>query len=123
MWLLSAGGVAPLVLSRQDIHLPDLGITTCHDVQDVSKLRAYYLYFFPVYSSVFFFVPLIVTAVCYARIVQALAAANVVNRTRKTRAVVMALTVLVVFVVCFTPTNIILLVHHVRLSQDRKSVV
>ncbi|XP_062310193.1 proteinase-activated receptor 1 [Osmerus eperlanus] len=117
MWLLSAGGVTPLLLSRQDVHLADLGITTCHDVQDVSKLRAYYLYFFPIYSSVFFFIPLVITAVCYARIVQALAAANVDNRTRKTRAVVMALTVLVVFVVCFTPTNVILLVHYIKLSH------
>lgn len=117
MWVLSLAGVTPLLLSRQDIHLPDLGITTCHDVQDVSKLRAYYLYFFPIYSSIFFFIPLVITAVCYVRIVQALAAANVENRSRKTRAVVMAVAVLVVFVVCFTPTNIILLVHYVKLSH------
>lgn len=117
MWLLALAGVTPLLLSNQTIHLPDLGITTCHDVQDVDKLRAYYLYFFPVYSSLFFFIPLVFTAVCYVRIVQALAAANVENRSRKTRAVVMAVAVLVVFVVCFTPTNIILLVHYVQLAH------
>lgn len=36
---------------------------------------------------------------------------------RKTRAVVMAAVVLVVFVVCFTPTNVILMVHYAGLSS------
>nr|XP_033475686.1 proteinase-activated receptor 1 [Epinephelus lanceolatus] len=117
MWLLALGGVSPLLISGQTIHLSDLGITTCHDVQDVEKLQAYYLYFFPIYSSIFFFIPLVFTAVCYVRIIQALAAANVENRSRKTRAVVMAVVVLVVFVVCFAPTNIILMVHYVQLSH------
>ncbi|KAM7391775.1 hypothetical protein PAMP_022433 [Pampus punctatissimus] len=117
MWLLALGGVSPLLISGQTIHLTDLGITTCHDVQDTETLQAYYLYFFPIYSSVFFFIPLVFTAVCYVRIIQALAATNVENRSKKTRAVVMAVMVLVVFVVCFTPTNIILMVHYVRLSH------
>ncbi|XP_056274045.1 proteinase-activated receptor 1 [Pseudoliparis swirei] len=117
MWLLALGGVAPLLVSGQTLHLSDLGITTCHDVQDVERLQAYYRYFFPIYSSVFFFVPLVVTAVCYVRIIQALAAANVENRFRKTRAVVMAAVVLVVFVVCFAPTNVLLMVHYVQLSH------
>lgn len=117
MWLLALGGVTPLLISGQTIHLPDLGITTCHDVQDVDKLRAYYLYFFPIYSAVFFFIPLIFTTVCYVRIVQALAAANVENRSKKTRAVVMAVAVLVVFVACFMPTNVILMVHYVQVAH------
>ncbi|XP_044225863.1 proteinase-activated receptor 1 [Thunnus albacares] len=117
MWLLALGGVSPLLMSGQTVHLADLGITTCHDVQDAEKLQTYYLYFFPIYSSVFFFIPLIFTVVCYARIIRALAAANVENRSKKSRAVVMAVIVLVVFVVCFTPTNIILMAHYVQLSH------
>ncbi|XP_059192548.1 proteinase-activated receptor 1 [Centropristis striata] len=117
MWLLALGGVSPLLISGQTMYLSELHITTCHDVQDVGKLQAYYLYFFPIYSSIFFFIPLFFTVVCYVRIIQALAAANVENRSRKTRAVVMAVIVLVVFVVCFTPANIILMVHYVQLSH------
>ena len=117
MWLLALGGVSPLLISGQTMYLSDLGITTCHDVQDVEHLQTYYLYFFPIYSSIFFFIPLVFTVVCYVRIIQALAAANVENRSRKTRAVVMAVVVLVVFVVCFTPTNIILMVHYVQVSH------
>lgn len=117
VWLLSLGGVSPLLVSGQTVYLSDLSITTCHDVQDVQKLQAYYLYFFPIYSSVFFFIPLMFTVVCYVQIIQALAAANVENLSRKTRAVVMAVVVLLVFVVCFTPTNIILMVHYVQLAH------
>ncbi|KAM9858636.1 proteinase-activated receptor 1 [Aulostomus maculatus] len=118
MWLLALGGVSPLLFSGQTAHLPDLGITTCHDVQDAGILQAYYQYFFPIYSSVFFFIPLVFTVVCYTRIIQSLVAANVQNRSKKTRAVVMAVIVLVVFVVCFTPTNVILMVHYVQLSHS-----
>uniref|UniRef100_A0A1A8IBR7 Proteinase-activated receptor 1 n=1 Tax=Nothobranchius kuhntae TaxID=321403 RepID=A0A1A8IBR7_NOTKU len=118
MWLVSLGGIFPLLISDQTIYLSDLGITTCHDVQDVEKLQAYYLYFFPIYSSVFFFIPLIITAVCYIRVIQALAAANVDNRSKKTRAIVMTVVVLLVFVVCFTPTNVILMAHYVQMSHS-----
>ncbi|KAM4745825.1 proteinase-activated receptor 1 [Anableps anableps] len=118
MWLLSLGGVSPLLISGQTQHLSDLGITTCHDVQDVETLQSYYLYFFPIYSSIFFFIPLVFTVVCYARVIQALAAANVESCSKKTRAIVMAVVVLLVFVVCFTPTNIILMIHYVQISHS-----
>lgn len=117
MWLLSIGGVTPLLISDQTISLPDLGITTCHDVLDLHHLRTYYLYFFPIISSLFFFIPLIFSTVCYMRIIQALCAANVENRAKKTRAVFMAVTVFSVFVICFTPTNIILLSHYVQFAR------
>lgn len=42
--------------------------------------------------------------------------------SRKTRAVVMAAVVLVVFVVCFTPTNVILMVHYAGLSGHSADV-
>ncbi|XP_068616869.1 proteinase-activated receptor 1 [Brachionichthys hirsutus] len=117
MWLLALGGVSPLLISRQTLYLPDLDITTCHDVQDLEFLQAYYLYFFPIYSIFFFFLPLVFTLFCYSRIIRALAASNVENRSKKTRALVMAIVVLTVFVVCFTPANIVLMVHYVQLSH------
>ncbi|KAI1900298.1 hypothetical protein AGOR_G00048540 [Albula goreensis] len=117
MWMLSIAGVTPILLSEQVLKLPDLGISTCHDVLDVEKLRGYYLYFFPIFSSIFFFVPLIFTTVCYMRIIQALSAVSTANPAKKTRAVAMAAIVLAVFIVCFTPTNIILLAHYVQFAH------
>ncbi|KAG5280761.1 hypothetical protein AALO_G00063750 [Alosa alosa] len=117
MWVLSVGGVIPLVTSEQTMHLADMDITTCHDVLDIHKLRTYYLYFFPVFSALFFFIPFIFTTVCYVRIIQALCTADVANGFKRTRAIFMAITVLTVFVACFTPTNIILLAHYVRFTH------
>ncbi|XP_061906892.1 proteinase-activated receptor 1 isoform X1 [Entelurus aequoreus] len=117
VWLLAVAGAVPLLATVQTAHLPQLRITTCHDVQDAIELQSYYRYFFPVYSSVFFFIPLVLTAACYVRIIHALAAANIENRSKKTRAVVMAAIVLVVFVVCFTPANVILMIHYVDVAH------
>ncbi|KAM9822041.1 proteinase-activated receptor 1 [Syngnathus typhle] len=118
MWLLALIGVAPLLALGQTAYLPQLDITTCHDVQDSKKLKSYYRYFFTIYCCVFFFVPLVFTVGCYVRIIRALAASNVENRSKKTRAVVMAAVVLVVFVVCFTPANIILMVHYIEIDKS-----
>ncbi|XP_036382167.1 proteinase-activated receptor 1 [Megalops cyprinoides] len=117
MWLLSVAGVMPIFLSEQTIRLPELGITTCHDVLDVEQQRGYYLYFFPIFCAVFFFIPLIFTTVCYLRIIQALGAAGMSDPSKRSRAVFMAATVLAVFVVCFTPTNVILLAHYVQFAH------
>lgn len=123
MWLLSIGGVTPLLASEHTVHLSELGITTCHDVLDINHLRDYYLYFFPIFSSLFFFIPFIFTTVCYIRIIQTLRAIGGENRARKSRAVAMAATVLALFAACFAPTNIILLTHYVRFAgvQDDAS--
>lgn len=118
MWLLALFGVLPLLITEQTLYLSDLDITTCHDVQDQEILQVLHVYFFPIYSTVFFFVPLVFTVVFYVRIIQALAATNVDNRSKKSRAIIMTALVLVVFVVCFTPTNVILMIHYVQLDQD-----
>ncbi|KAJ8396548.1 hypothetical protein AAFF_G00016140 [Aldrovandia affinis] len=116
MWLLAVAGATPFLVSEQVIHLPELGITTCHDVLDIGEQRGYYLYFFPVFSVAFFFLPLVITTVCYAWIIRVLSFAGVSKRSKKTRAVVMAVTVLAVFVLCFTPTNVLLLAHYVQFA-------
>lgn len=118
MWALALCGVAPLLTSEQTLYLSDLNITVCHDVQDPEILQFYHVYFFPIYSTVFFFIPLILTVVFYARIIRALATANVDARSKKTRAMVMTVLVLVLFVVCFAPTNIVLMVHYVQLAHE-----
>lgn len=117
MWLLSIGGVTPLLASEHTVHVSELDITTCHDVLDLDHLRGYYLYFFPIFTSLFFFVPFMVTTVCYIGIIQTLSALGVENQARKSRAVAMAATVFALFAACFAPTNIILMTHYVRFAR------
>ncbi|KAM3874178.1 proteinase-activated receptor 1-like [Diretmus argenteus] len=120
MWILALGGSVPLVLSRQTVHLTELGITTCHDVQELTELQWHYKIYFSTISCTLFFLPLLVTLVCYTRVIWSLTRVprGITGRSRrKARAVVMALTVLVLFVVCFTPTNVLLLVHYLQFNQ------
>lgn len=116
-WLFSVAGVFPLLLSQQTLPVASLDITTCHDVLDVSKLRSYYVYFFPIYCALFFFIPFILSATCYYKIIRTLCAVG--NRPKRNRAVFMAATVLVVFAVCFTPANVILVTHSVHAARGQ----
>ncbi|KAM6986574.1 proteinase-activated receptor 1-like [Aplochiton taeniatus] len=123
-WLLALAGSVPLVLSEQTVRLEELGITTCHDLQDSAWLQEFYLLYFPTLSCLLFFLPLLVTVVCYGRVISTLSNVplGVVGRSRKrARAVTMAINVLVLFVVCFTPTNCLLLVHYLQYSQGANS--
>ncbi|KAM4634465.1 proteinase-activated receptor 1-like [Polymixia lowei] len=120
MWILALAGSVPLVLSPQTIRLIELDITTCHDVQELAELQWRYKIYFSIISCTLFFLPLLTTAVCYARVIWSLSRVprGVAGRSRrKERAVVMALTVLVLFVLCFTPTNCLLLVHYLQFNS------
>ncbi|XP_030006522.1 proteinase-activated receptor 1-like [Sphaeramia orbicularis] len=120
MWILSFAGSVPLVLSNQTVYLNQLDITTCHDVQLLDDLKWHYKIYFITICSVLFFLPLLITVVSYTRVIWALSRVphGVPGRSRrKTRAVVMALTVLVMFVLCFMPTNTALLVHYLQFNE------
>lgn len=123
MWILSFAGSVPLVLSNQTVLLQQLDITTCHDVQLSHDLIGHYKIYFITLSCALFFLPLLVTLVSYTRVIWSLSR---VPRgipgcsRRKTRAVVMALTVLVMFLLCFMPTNCLLLAHYLQFNEDVK---
>ncbi|CAB1438789.1 unnamed protein product [Pleuronectes platessa] len=119
MWILSFAGTVPLVLHDQTFHLSQLNITTCHDVQSVHEIIWYYKIYFIALCCAFFFLPLLITVVSYTRVIWALSRVprGVLGRSRRrTRAVVMAGTVLVIFVLCFTPTNCLLMAHYLQFN-------
>lgn len=120
MWILSFAGSVPLVLSEQTYHLKELDVTTCHDVQSSHELIWRYRIYFITLCCALFFLPLLVTVVSYVRVIWSLSRVprGVPGRSRRrTRAVVMALTVLVMFVLCFTPTNCLLLAHYLQFNE------
>ncbi|XP_068609365.1 proteinase-activated receptor 1-like [Brachionichthys hirsutus] len=120
-WTLSLAGSVPLVLAEQTVHLGELDITTCHDIQDTLALIGYYKVYFIALCCAFFFLPLLVTVASYARVIWTLSRVppGVPGRSRRrTRAVVMAVTVLVMFVLCFTPTNCLLLAHYLQFGEE-----
>uniref|UniRef100_A0A9J7ZWJ1 Proteinase-activated receptor 1 n=1 Tax=Cyprinus carpio carpio TaxID=630221 RepID=A0A9J7ZWJ1_CYPCA len=116
-WLLALAGTVPLLSMRQTFKIKDVGIT-CHDAlihNDPTDQQ--YMYQFFILSCVYYFVPLIVTLVSYSTIIYVLRtkstqfAKSSSHSDNRRRAVIMAVVVLMVFVVCFAPTNGILLYH------------
>ncbi|KAM9820337.1 proteinase-activated receptor 1-like [Neosynchiropus ocellatus] len=125
MWLVSLGSAAPLVFSDQTAYQAQLNITTCHDVQNLADHNSYYkIYFIAVFCALFL-LPFLVTLVSYSRVIYALSRVprGVPGRSRrKTRALVMTLTVLVMFILCFLPTNCLLLLHYAQFGDGIRGV-
>ncbi|KAM9330011.1 proteinase-activated receptor 1-like [Gastrophryne carolinensis] len=117
IWLLSIASTAPLFMSEQTKHISDLDITTCHDVQDLKDLKKFYLYYFTAFITVLFVLPLVITTICYIGIIHSLSSTSIENSYKKTRATVLAILVLCVFIVCFGPSNFIFLVHYLYFSH------
>ncbi|XP_039585918.1 proteinase-activated receptor 1 [Passer montanus] len=122
IWLVAITGVIPFLLREQTTEIPRLNITTCHDVLEESDLQGYYLHFFSVFSSVFFIVPFIISTVCYVCIIRCLSSSTIVaKQNKKTRALLLCVAVFSVFVICFGPTNVLLLIHYILFSYDSSS--
>ncbi|XP_075447340.1 proteinase-activated receptor 1 [Ascaphus truei] len=116
IWVIAIASTVPLLLTEQTQHIDGLDITTCHDVLDLKDLQQFYLYYFSTFCSLFFFLPLIVTTTCYIWIIRCLSSSNIVNTCKKTRALFLAVVVLCVFIICFGPTNVIMLIHYLHYS-------
>lgn len=120
IWILSFTGSVPLLLSNQSLYITELNITTCHDVQMLDDLNWKYKIYFITICCALFFLPLLISVVSYTRVIWSLrkVSRGIPGSTRKkTRAVVMAVTVLVIFVLCFMPTNCIMLVHYLQFGD------
>ncbi|XP_027623780.1 proteinase-activated receptor 1 [Tupaia chinensis] len=118
IWAMAIAGVVPLLLKEQTMQVPGLNITTCHDVLNETLLEGYYAYYFSAFSAVFFFVPLTISTVCYVSIIRCLSSSTVTNRSNKSRALFLSATVFCIFLICFGPTNILLIVHYAFLSHS-----
>ncbi|XP_044190436.1 proteinase-activated receptor 2-like [Thunnus albacares] len=91
-------------------------ILTCHDVTRQSQVKIAAGYFLTM-GTLGFVVPTIVCIISYILMLKALrnSMKNVAITKKRRKAVVLMITVLVMFLVCFTPSNIMLLVHYILL--------
>ncbi|XP_016384241.1 proteinase-activated receptor 1-like [Sinocyclocheilus rhinocerous] len=121
VWLLALAGTVPLLSITQTFKIKDVGVT-CHDVLYHTQV---YAYLFSILSCLYFLLPLIITLVSYSTIIYVLTTKNDHLATsysdKRRRAAIMAIAVLMEFVMCFTPTNGILLYHCVRLATGGSS--
>ncbi|XP_016126840.1 proteinase-activated receptor 1-like [Sinocyclocheilus grahami] len=117
VWLLAIAGTMPLLLVRQTVKTENVGVT-CHDVLRKNYTTVmYYVYLFSILSCFYFFLPLVISFVSYITIIYALSvksdrlATSSSSSDNRRRAVIMAVAVLTEFVLCFAPTNGIMLYH------------
>lgn len=113
VWIVVWAITVPLYLYNQEVQVTNMGIFTCHDVTRPSQSKMAAGYFLTM-GTLGFVVPLIVCIVSYVRMLQALqnSMSDPTIAKKRRKAIVLIITVLVMFIVCFTPSNIMLLVHY-----------
>ncbi|KAM9306908.1 proteinase-activated receptor 2-like isoform 3-T3 [Pholidichthys leucotaenia] len=112
VWLVGI----PLYLYDHEVYVVNLNITSCHDVTRPSQKLMAAGYFLTM-GIVGFVVPAIVCIISYVYMIKALWNSMMDPATAKKRrkAIILIITVLIMFLVCFTPSNIMLLVHYILL--------
>ncbi|KAM6953758.1 proteinase-activated receptor 4, partial [Aplochiton taeniatus] len=105
VWLVALAAMLPLLASKQSYLLEELRITTCHDALPQSEQTTYFLPYFVSLFTVCFLLPLLVVLYCHGAVIRALVAEG----KRYNHAVKVTVLVLLVFIVCLLPSNILLL--------------
>ncbi|XP_065262765.1 proteinase-activated receptor 2 [Emys orbicularis] len=114
IWILIFLSTIPLYLVDQTAYISNLNITTCHDVLPQGVLaRDMFNYFLSLAIGVFLF-PAVLTAVAYILMIKTLNASITdvnIGKKRK-RAIKLIIAVLSIYLICFIPSNILLVVHY-----------
>ncbi|XP_025891173.1 proteinase-activated receptor 2 [Nothoprocta perdicaria] len=123
IWIIIALGTIPLYLVNQTTYISQLNITTCHDVLPENVLaRDLFNYFLSLAIGLFLF-PAILTAVAYILMIKTLNASisDINTGKKRKRAIKLIITVLSMYLICFTPSNVLLVVHYSLLKTNGQS--
>ncbi|XP_066129693.1 proteinase-activated receptor 2 [Saccopteryx bilineata] len=125
IWLLILLVTIPLYVVRQTNHISALNITTCHDVlPELVLVGDMFNYFLSLAIGVFLF-PAFLMASAYVLMIRALqsSAINENSGKKRKRAIKLIITVLAMYLICFTPSNFLLVVHYFMIKQWGQSHV
>ncbi|NWX12180.1 PAR2 protein, partial [Aegotheles bennettii] len=107
IWLLVGLSMSPLLLQPQTKQISSLNITTCHDVLE-KKDHISLIYYFLFLAGLGFGLPFVLMTISYSCILVRLLAKG----TRYGQVVRVLVLVLLVFILCFTPSNVLLFLHY-----------
>ncbi|XP_059729940.1 proteinase-activated receptor 2-like isoform X1 [Haemorhous mexicanus] len=123
IWILILLGTIPLYLVNQTAYISNLNITTCHDVlpENVSA-HDMFSYFLSLAIGLFL-IPAIITAVAYILMIKTLSASiiDVSTGKKRKRAIKLIIVVLSLYLICFTPSNVLNVVHYSVLKAYSQS--
>ncbi|XP_027302957.2 proteinase-activated receptor 2 isoform X2 [Anas platyrhynchos] len=120
IWIVILLGTIPLYLVNQTVYISDLNITTCHDVLSENVLANYMFNYFLSLAIGLFLIPALVTAVAYILTIKTLNASisDISNGKKRKRAIKLIIVVLSMYLICFTPSNVLLIVHYLLLKKN-----
>ncbi|XP_069632926.1 proteinase-activated receptor 3 [Haliaeetus albicilla] len=109
VWTIVFLYMLPLCIMQQSYYVKQLDVFTCHDVQNAcEKISSFQFYYYISLAIFGFLIPLATIVFCYVSII----------RTLKTHEwfwyVKVSLLILTIFAICFVPSNIILIIHHIN---------
>ncbi|NXG54228.1 PAR2 protein, partial [Hemiprocne comata] len=107
IWLVVGLGMSPLLLHPQTKPISSLNITTCHDVLE-KKVHMSLTYYFLFLVGLGFGLPFMLMTISYSCILVRLLAKGK-HYGQVVRVLVL---VLLVFILCFTPSNVLLFLHY-----------
>lgn len=115
VWMVFGAALVPELLVQQSYWIPELDIVTCHDVLPLgSNSHRFLLYYNLVLTILGLLVPLVLSVVCYVRILTELNQSHC-DWSRYIRS---SSLVFLIFLVCFTPAGVLHFVHYVQLFAD-----
>ncbi|XP_027021080.2 proteinase-activated receptor 4 [Tachysurus fulvidraco] len=118
VWVVVVVAAVPLLTSRQSYDIDDLSITTCHDALPADEQTNYFGPYFTTLFFLCFLLPLCVVVFCYSAVLRTLVAAG----ARYAHATRVTALVLVVFIICLLPSNVLLLMHYYKWLFSTKNV-
>ncbi|ELK11448.1 Proteinase-activated receptor 2 [Pteropus alecto] len=125
IWLLILLVTIPLYVVKQTTYISSLNITTCHDVLPKEVLVGdMFNYFLSLAIGVFLF-PAFLTASAYVLMIRILQSSAIDENSEKKRkrAIKLIVTVLAMYLICFTPSNLLLVVHYFLIKHWGQSHV
>lgn len=128
IWVFIWLSTVPLYLYEHTAKIKEPNITTCHDVSVIKDLNNPFssqsiqlpFFYFIFMATVAFFIPCVVIVVAYIRLLKVLGEGGMEDSSsgkNRHKVVVLIVIVLVTFLVCFVPSNIMLVVHYALLKN------
>lgn len=114
VWTVVLAAMLPLLVSQQTYFLDELQITTCHDALPEEEHENFFLPYFAAMFTFCFLVPFVVIVFCHSAVLHTLLAEG----KRYGHAVRVTVLVLLVFIVCLLPSNILLLLTYSDSALD-----
>ncbi|XP_018104189.2 P2Y purinoceptor 8-like isoform X1 [Xenopus laevis] len=119
LWALVLLVDLPLMLSKLTFHVEELHIVTCFDVLPKKMVFRYFSFYIAFRLILFFFFPLVIMGICYLSIIVTLLRSDTIHTETKRQTIHIILVLFTVFLVCYLPSNLLLIIHYDFYSKGK----